>query len=283
MKQHEIAILMATYNGEPYLQEQIESILQQTNHDWHLYIRDDGSSDGTINIIDTYCANHPDLITRLEYSSQRGACNNFLSLIKAVDALYYLFSDQDDYWLPEKIDTLYTQIKKVESSSPNIPIVVCSDMFVADKKLNIVHPSWWEHSYIFPKFIRQYSDCATAAGTTGCAMMFNKQAKACCIIPAPPTTVMHDCWVTLCTLKNKGILTAVAKQLVYYRQHGDNTMGAGIDAADINIKYRLLNIKKSYIRNRDQYKMLNSLGYGSVFYYIYNKIKYKIRVRRNYY
>lgn len=108
-----IAILMATYNGEKYLGEQIESILAQTYKDWHLYIHDDGSKDNTVTILKEFVAKHSQQITLLEYSSQGGACRNFLSMLERVDAPYYMFSDQDDVWLNEKIEIEYKKIKEL--------------------------------------------------------------------------------------------------------------------------------------------------------------------------
>jgi glycosyltransferase involved in cell wall biosynthesis len=96
-----IAILMATYNGEKYLGEQIDSLLAQTNMDWQLYIHDDGSTDNTQAILQEYAQKHSN-IHILEYESQRGAMKNFLSLLQRVEADYYMFCDQDDVWLKQK-------------------------------------------------------------------------------------------------------------------------------------------------------------------------------------
>ena len=88
MKEQTIAILMATYNGERFLREQLDSIMVQTCHDWHLYVHDDGSTDATMDILKDYAGRFPQQISLLDYASQGGACRNFLSMMERVDAIY---------------------------------------------------------------------------------------------------------------------------------------------------------------------------------------------------
>ena len=170
----EIAILMATYNGEKYLGEQIDSILAQTYHDWHLYIHDDGSKDGTLSIIQEYVLNHPDKITLLDYPSQGGACKNFLSLLERVEAPYYMFCDQDDVWLPEKIEKKYAKIRELEKENHHTPIVVYSDLIVTDSNLNTISPSLWNIAGIYPEFVKSFDEMAANTLMSGCAMLFNQ-------------------------------------------------------------------------------------------------------------
>ena len=114
-------------------------------------------------------------------------------------------------------------------------------------------------------------------------MLFNQKAKEGSSRPSA-SAIMHDCWVCLCTLQQGGTVYGINKQLVLYRQHGSNCLGSGeTQAADVNMKYRVLNCKKVYKSNRDYYAMLRSLGYGSVFKYIRYKLKYKKRIRRGSY
>ena len=156
-------------------------------------------------------------------------------------------------------------------------------MYVVDQNLSIINNSWWNYSRIYPMYIRAFEDCAATAGVTGCTMLFNHEAKDCCM-SAGPKVFMHDCWVCLCTLQQGGTVYGINKQLVLYRQHGSNCLGSGeTQAADVNMKYRVLNCKKVYKSNRDYYAMLRSLGYGSVFKYIRYKLKYKKRIRRGSY
>ena len=284
MKDKEIAILMATYNGEKFLAEQIDSLLAQTYQAWHLYIHDDGSKDNTVGIIKNYAEQHPDKVTQLVYPSQGGACQNFLSMMEKVEAPYYMFCDQDDVWMPEKIELSVQEMNHQEALHPQKPVVVHTDLHIVDEHLSVTYDSMWRHCGLHPQYIRTLDDAGGHTSiATGCTMLFNHQAKESCCYSAAKA-IMHDCWICLCTLKEGGVVQGINKQLVYYRQHGSNCLGAGATkASDVNIKYRLQHIDKVYESNRNYYGMLRSLGYGSVFKYIYNKIRYKKRIRRGLY
>ena len=99
-----IDILMAVYNGERFLAEQIESIIGQSYSDWHLYICDDGSKDNSVQIMSDYAEKYPNLITVSVNSEPTGsACGNFMRMLSKSESEYVMFSDQDDFWLADKI------------------------------------------------------------------------------------------------------------------------------------------------------------------------------------
>lgn len=278
-----VAILMATYNGEKYACEQIDSLLSQTCDDWHLYIHDDGSSDNTVSIIHKYENDHPEKITLLHYPSQGGACRNFLSMLEKIDSQYYMFCDQDDVWFPEKVDCSLKEIRKQEFSSPGRAVIVCTDLLIVDQKLNTLYDSMWQYSGIYPQYLKTFDDCAATAAVTGCTMLFNKDAKECCHYPSS-AAMMHDSWFCLCTLKNNGILSGIHKPMVYYRQHEANCLGAGgTEVSAMTLSYRIKHFKKMFNINRRYYTMLASLGYGSVFKYIRYKLMYKKRIKQGHY
>lgn len=277
-----IAILMATYNGEKFLGEQIDSLLAQTYKDWHLYVHDDGSKDDTVRIVKEYQQNHPDKITFLEYPPQDGPCKNFLSMLERVKATYYMFCDQDDVWLPEKIELSLKEMTVREQESSETGIVVCSDLLVVDDNLKVINNSMWDYLSIFPQYIRTFRDSGASTIATGCTMLFNHKAKEDCL-PYSPAVMMHDCWVCLCTLKQHGKLYGISKQLVRYRQHHDNNLGVGVSSAQIGISYRIRHFFELYKYNTSYYKMLSALDYGSVFKYLAAKIRYRQRIKRGYY
>ena len=280
-----IAILLATYNGETYLKEQIDSLLAQTYQDWHLYVHDDGSTDGTVAIIKGYTEQYPDKVTQLDYPSQGGPCKNFLSMMDRVEATYYMFCDQDDVWIPEKISLSIQEMKRQEEVHPQKPIVVFTDLYVVDEHLNITYDSMWRYTGIHPQYIKTFADTGGHTSiATGCTMLFNKLSKTCYSHYSPEKAIMPDCWVCLCTLRDGGIVYGISKQLVLYRQHGNNCLGAAeTKAPDVNIRYRIKNIDKVYRSNRNYYVMLRSLGYGSILKYLYYKVMYKKRIRRGRY
>jgi rhamnosyltransferase len=273
---------MATYNGERYLKDQIDSLLAQTFNDWHLYVHDDGSTDGTVGIVEACRKDHPEKVTLLDYPSEGSPCRNFLSLLDSVEADYYMFCDQDDIWLPEKIEVSMNELKTREQAAPGKGIVVCTDLSVVDEQLQLLNGSMWEYLSIYPQYIRTFRDSGASAIATGCTMLFNGQAKADCQ-PCTPSVMMHDCWVVLCTLKAQGQLHGIARQLVRYRQHGNNSMGVGVSSSQITLVYRLRHFLKLYQYNADYYRMLRVLDYGSVFKYLAAKIRYRQRIKRGYY
>ena len=109
-----LAILLATYNGEKFLPEQMDSLFSQTYADFVIYAHDDGSTDQTVGILRQYEKKYPEKLVILEYEPQGGAKNNFYSLMQRIDADYYMFCDQDDVWHPEKIEKTLKKILELE-------------------------------------------------------------------------------------------------------------------------------------------------------------------------
>lgn len=139
-----ITILLAVYNGEKYLKIQIDSLLAQINTEWTLYIRNDGSSDGTQVIIEQYVCQYPDKIIQVDKGGENLGCkDNFLRLLQLVESPYYMFCDVDDLWLAQKIDMSYKMLREKEELYPDKPLMVHTDKIVTDSELNIVHQSAW--------------------------------------------------------------------------------------------------------------------------------------------
>lgn len=134
-----VIIMMATYNGQEFLSEQIESIINQTYHDWKLIIQDDGSTDETVNIIKRYC----DIDTRIVFwhnQKQHGAYFNFHSLANSCKKInkfdYYMFADQDDFWLPTKVESM---VKLIDND--DIPRLCYADMDIVDAQSKTISAS----------------------------------------------------------------------------------------------------------------------------------------------
>ncbi len=109
MNQFVVHIMMATFNGQNYLREQLDSLLAQSHNNWQLWVRDDGSTDNTIEILKTYEAKYPNIFIITNNKERGGACSNFAALFRMArldeDVKYVMFCDQDDVWKPEKIET----------------------------------------------------------------------------------------------------------------------------------------------------------------------------------
>ena len=275
IKDTHIAILMATYNGGKYLSEQIDSILSQTSHLWHLYVHDDGSKDDTVEILHNYASKHPKEITVLDYPPQGGALHNFMSLLERVEAKYYMFSDQDDVWHPDKVEKSYKAMKEQEDLHPDKPVIVHTDVRVVDERLRLLHPSYREYGHIYPEKVSCFKQCVINV-TLGCAMLFNRKAKEVSLGRSWRHALMHDGWVTTCTYATDGIVYAIPESLMEYRNHGDNTIGA-TDGARFTLGYRLRHLVQMLRLNIRQYRMLRSAGYGSILTYYHQKFLLHIR------
>lgn len=219
-------ILMSTYNGERYLAEQLDSILAQTYTDWCLFIRDDGSKDGTKAILDAYAAKDP-RITIVRNMENVGACRSFERLLKQCGgADYYAFADQDDVWDADKLAICMQVIRAQEKAYPGKPIVVHTDLRVVDEQLQDMAPSFWKYSNIQADLIDAHPHyLAICNSVTGCAMLFNEAARA-CALPMSKDAYMHDAWVALMTVCRGGQLVPVHRAPIAYRQHEGNVLGA---------------------------------------------------------
>lgn len=268
-----IAILLATYNGCHFIREQLDSIFSQTNECWHLYVHDDGSKDGTLEILSEYENRYSGRMTVLKYDSQGGAKNNFLSLLEKVEAPYYMFSDQDDVWLPNKVEIEYARMKEAESHEGAKPILVFTDLVVVDVNKNVINPSFWEYEGIYPKFVKRFTDLAALNIVTGCTMLFNHKAKE-ILGKSYGKAMMHDAWIAMHVIACGGALCEVDTATMLYRQHGDNTLGAR-DASTLTWKYRMRNIVYLLKMNYLHFRQMNDVSSISLIDYISTKIRYR--------
>lgn len=224
-KKHEcnnIAILLASYNGADFIREQLDSLMSQSFQDWSLFIHDDGSNDGTVEIIHEYEEKFPNKIFIIQAPSTGGAKHNFMFLLNYVDAPYIMFCDQDDVWLKNKIELTLNRMKSVEY---NKPALVYSDLFVVDQDLVELSPSLSKYSN-FDHNKKCSSDYLAENVVTGCTVMINRKLRNICIKATDLNKiVMHDWWIALVASKF-GVISFISKSLVLYRQHLSNSVGA---------------------------------------------------------
>jgi len=267
-----IAILLATYNGEEYLSKQLDSILAQTTREWHLFIHDDGSTDNTTDILRRYAQNFSEEISLLDYPPQGGAYNNFMSLLRKVDSAYYMFSDQDDIWHPDKVEKSMEAMIRLEQINPDRPIVIHTDLRLVDKDGRITSSSFWQAAGIYPALFKTFEQRIVNV-VTGCTMLFNHLSKQAALRHSPQGRPLHDEWITLCTCANKGIVLPLALQTIDYRQHNHNVLGAEASFNNKTTGYYFRHIKEIYEINKNNYIILRSAGYGSILTYCKNKIR----------
>lgn len=259
-----LAILLATYNSEKYLREQIDSLFCQTYKEWTLFIHDDGSTDATLSIVNEYLSLHDNIVV-LDFPPTGGAKSNFMQMLACVDADYYMFCDHDDVWLNTKVEKTFNSMKEAENVYGDCPIIVHSDLFVVDQNLKIVHPSFWKYEGIYPKDIRSFGMLSAFNLATGCTMMINSRAKE--VTPDDcKEALMHDSWITAAVLWAKGKVIEIPQSLVYYRQHGNNCLGAR--QPNITILSKLQRLPFILKENIRRFRMLNKVGHISVFCFI---------------
>lgn len=223
----QVQVLLATYNGGRFLREQIESILSQTYENIHIVARDDGSSDETPAILEEYARRFPLRFKLLQPdSANRGVVANFVCLMKAVTANHICFADQDDVWLPNKIETSYQAMTHLqERSHPGTPLLVFSDLVVVDDNLELLYSSFWSCMGIDPERVHRINRLLGRGVVTGCTMMINRKLLE-RSTPIPEGVCLHDRWIALvaCAM---GKADFIREPLVRYRQHSSNAVGIG--------------------------------------------------------
>ena len=250
-----IAILLAAYNGEKYLSEQLDSILAQTYNDFAVYIHDDGSRDKTAEIISEYAEKYPEKIYVLDGKPTGGARNNFMYLFKEVEAEYYMCSDQDDFWLPEKVQKTLDAIEKI-SADKHIPCLVYTDLRVVDERLNVISDSFREYMAL-NCVDTSINHIIVQNVVTGCTMLLNRDLRDQMIkCRNVNNIIMHDYWAALVAAYT-GKMYFLDEATMLYRQHGGNVLGAvAIGTADAFSKTGSEKIRSNLHNTRLQAKEL---------------------------
>ncbi len=262
----QVEILMATYNGSRYLSQQLDSIIGQSYKDWHLTISDDGSNDDTNKIIDSYVDRYPEYISRVcSDTCFHNARDHFFWLMKQCDSEYIMLSDQDDVWLPNKIEISVDELlKKEKQVGNNLPILVFADEKVVDENLNIISESLMKYQNLNPRQV-SYKSLLFSNCVTGSAIIFNKALLK--EIKKDINTnniIMHDWWLGIVASK-VGKICYIDKQLSLYRQHKNNLVGAK-DVESINYflsKINSLNSVKNTIIDKKRQALEFKKDYGN--------------------
>ena len=222
-----IAILLAAYNGERYLREQLDSILAQDNQDWQLIISDDGSRDATPGILLEYAQRYPQKITLAEHDAPTGSSMaNFMLLTRlAGDYDYVMYCDQDDVWLPQKVSITLQKMRETENGQPDVPCLVHTDLKVVREDLSIQNESFF-YSSMLRSDRDQLNHLLIQNIVTGCTMMINHALWKLAVLPVTGGEMrMHDGWFALIAAA-VGRIGFVDAPTILYRQHSDNVVGA---------------------------------------------------------
>lgn len=247
-----IAVLLSTYNGAKFLAEQIDSLLAQTHNNFILVVRDDGSRDDTLSILEAYVREHGERIHLLPPDGDNlGASGGFAHLIDytlrnrqalGLERAYMMFCDQDDTWFPDKIERLLcAMLSAEEEAASSLPVLVHSDLEVVSEQNTVIAKSLIHYQGLEIERNR-FPNLVISNLVTGCTALINEELaeKA---LPIPSSAIMHDWWLALVATAF-GRLVYLDTPLVHYRQHGNNTIGAKefskVSATDIALWRRLL-------------------------------------------
>lgn len=215
MRKEKVSIALTTFNGEKYLRPLLNSIFQQTYKPLEVVAVDDYSTDGTVEILKEYSKRFP--LRYIVNKSRLGFIKNFERAISLCEGSYVALADQDDVWIPQKLEILISQIGDRS--------IVCSDFSLIDGDGCLIAPSFRRDLNVpIPDFAKQFYSLVFINFVQGCTCLFRRDFKE-YILPIPIEAMSHDWWIGIIATQRNGI-AYVDRPLVMYRQHSKNTLGA---------------------------------------------------------
>ena len=222
-----VSVAMAVYNGEAYLKEQLDSVLQQLGKKDELIISDDGSTDQTIPIIEAYKKKDPRI--RLIFGQGRGIKQNIANAIAHTKGAYIFLADQDDVWMPDKVKRVLAVFRETKCH------VVVHDCIVTDaERKQVIYPSFFA-----------YRGCGAGVWRNlwknkyiGCCMALRRELLP-YILPVPDDIQMHDQWIGILNDKHRGGCEFLKQPLLEYRRHDHTVSDFGRNTIPVMIKNRI--------------------------------------------
>jgi len=217
-----VAILMGTHNGAKFLPEQLDSLQAQTHQNWVLIVSDDGSTDDTLRILKAFQAKWPNSKLIIKEGPKQGFCANFLSMAcnPEIRADYYAFCDQDDVWLPNKLEIALNNIAAHQvHREVTLPYLYCGRTSYVSEKLE---PIGISPLFVFPAKFRNALVQSIAGGNT---MVFNQETKQALERVGIVDVPSHDWWLYLLVSGIGGEVYYDQVPQILYRQHNDSIVG----------------------------------------------------------
>jgi len=213
---NKVLVLLSSYNGERYIREQIESILNQKDVDTRILIRDDGSKDGTVDILHSIEKKYSNV--NVLYGDNVGTISSFNRLVENSDCdgyEYMAFSDQDDVWLSDKLKEASNRLAEYSDR----PALYCSNLCVVDSDMKEIGPMRVKEPQI------SLGTAVVENIAVGCTSVFNQKARQLYLKGISGRMEMHDFWMYLCCVtQGKVIYDNIPR--IKYRQHEQNQVGA---------------------------------------------------------
>ncbi len=221
-----IYILLATYQGEAYLPELLHSIETQSHSDWTLLIRDDGSHDATMKILQASAQRDRRIVIEPDDGWRRGAVGNFSWLLEQAwhnGADYVLLADQDDIWRADKVSRQLESLRLAEAEGM-VPGLVYCDAAVVDAARRPLHASFLRQNRLPRDGVRPLNTLLGRSFVLGCACAVNRPLME-LALPLPEVVASHDWWLALCAAAS-GRIDCLDVPLLEYRRHGANASQA---------------------------------------------------------
>lgn len=230
-----VHILLATYNGEKFLRQQLDSLFNQTYKSFTLLVRDDGSTDNTLKIVEEYNSIFQGKIEIVKDEKKNvGAAQNFGILLAYSNADYIFLCDQDDIWIENKIEISLSKIFALENNQTNSPCVVFSDMKLIDESGALLNESLWKELHLHPDYFT-LNRLLIQNIPHGCTMVINKAMRD-LAIPVPPEVILHDHWIALLAA-SCGKWDYISTPTVLLRNHSQNVTRKKTTVADKLIRF----------------------------------------------
>ena len=247
-----IYIIMCTYNGERYIQEQLQSIEQNLAQDWKIIVSDDQSTDNTVKILKDFEKKNPGKMIININKAKKGAIHNFLSSIYTIgvemnDDDFIMLCDQDDVWNADKISkTMHDMREQIVLYGNTIPLLVCTDVSVVDSKMNIIHESFRKMNHYNISHL-DFAHLLMENKVQGCTIMINK-GMALMLDKLPYSAMMHDGWLAFIAAAF-GRIKYIDQPTMKYRQHTANVQGSIAFREDIKNKLSNLGGQRQIVMN----------------------------------
>lgn len=281
-----VLILLATYNGKEYIEEQINSILKQTYKNIELIISDDNSNDETIDIIEKI-REKDKRIEIFKSESTQGILKNFNKLINIAKTKkydYIMLSDQDDVWKKDKVEKSLKLILEIEQKKSLLPILVYTNLELVDKNLKKL-----EMKIRYKKETIRLFRILHQNPIYGCTMMLNKKLIDSLEESFPEEFIHHDYYITFIAFL-MGEIYHLDEECIFYRQHGKNNSGSSIKnrtSKFFNIPNLERNVKQFYELSNltlkkysDYISDIEKVGIKKILrkdkYFIFYLLKYKV-------
>jgi glycosyltransferase involved in cell wall biosynthesis len=214
-------VILAVFNGQTYLPAMLDSLLSQTTPDFNVLVRDDGSRDGSLAILESYKARFDGRLSVITGEPSGSATANFAILMRETRADYVLLADQDDVWKPEKVELTLRSLKEAEVKyGKSTPIYFATDIAVVNKDLEVISASYWKWKRLRPSMMSKLSQSLICVPIQGMASGMNR-ALLDLSNPVAEKAISHDWWAQLIAAAMGKVICDPAVTALY-RVHGGN-------------------------------------------------------------